>query len=581
MLLCTFQMPAQAAGQSALEASVSSVSLDVDSTATFVVHGVGATLTTAATVTSTVSRRVRVSSVSLPETGSVTVVIQGMSAGTASIKIHVARGFTDLTIPVTVTSRTLRVTNLSSVLSNTNSTFSLSPSSGVIAPIGDVVATSSKTSVLTVTRIASVVDNQIHVAVHGLVAGTARVTVRTTGFKSLTFTVTVTNPGLIVSESNMVLLPGEVKYVDVTSAQAPLDSAAVTAMRQASTSPSFSVRKVTPILANSARFQVTTSAAGNSTITFSLTNYTNVRLSVTLPSLTVNSSTVSIWQTGTLSINVSSNDLAFQNAQLRATFVEGKDSSAIVFISKLITMVNGIGTFVISAPPNDGLTDGLSTQFAVAGLNSSITPVVQTVVIRKPTLQFDVPNVPLVVGSNTRVKVSSSDAPIASDAVVVVTSAKPISAGVGVPRQDHSVVITGLTPSSGLVAVNFEVAGYVPATLYVSVTASVEVPVQPATKTAPTITGRAKVGSRLSVTNGAWTGSAFFTYTYSWYRCPAVAASSSGVIPDTCSAISSANTNRYQIVSEDVGMYIRGYVIATNLAGSASQLTKSTAKVTK
>jgi hypothetical protein len=96
---------------------------------------------------------------------------------------------------------------------------------------------------------------------------------------------------------------------------------------------------------------------------------------------------------------------------------------------------------------------------------------------------------------------------------------------------------------------------------------------QPPVNTAvPTITGTAKDGQTLTVSNGTWTGSATITYTRAWKRCDTAGAN--------CSTISGATGTTYVLSAADVGSTIRATVTASNSAGSASADTAATAIVT-
>jgi hypothetical protein len=80
--------------------------------------------------------------------------------------------------------------------------------------------------------------------------------------------------------------------------------------------------------------------------------------------------------------------------------------------------------------------------------------------------------------------------------------------------------------------------------------------VAPANTVAPVISGTARVGQTLSTTNGTFTGTTPFSYTYQWKR--------DGV------SIGGATNNTYLLVVADAGKNITCTVTATNTAGSAS-----------
>ena len=89
----------------------------------------------------------------------------------------------------------------------------------------------------------------------------------------------------------------------------------------------------------------------------------------------------------------------------------------------------------------------------------------------------------------------------------------------------------------------------------------------PVNTVAPAISGTTTVNQTLSVTNGTWTGTTPFTYTYQWYRSSA--------------AISGATNSTYVLQILDVNNPITCIVTATNSAGSASASSNITSSVTQ
>lgn len=89
----------------------------------------------------------------------------------------------------------------------------------------------------------------------------------------------------------------------------------------------------------------------------------------------------------------------------------------------------------------------------------------------------------------------------------------------------------------------------------------------------PVITGRAVVGNVLTASNGSWSGTGPFNYTYRWLRCPA---SGSGGNGEGCSAISGATFRRYTVRQADVGRRLRVRVTAANSEGSATATSNPT-----
>jgi hypothetical protein len=92
----------------------------------------------------------------------------------------------------------------------------------------------------------------------------------------------------------------------------------------------------------------------------------------------------------------------------------------------------------------------------------------------------------------------------------------------------------------------------------------------------PAISGTPIVGNVLTASNGSWSGTGPFNYTYQWLRCPA---SGSGGNGEGCTAISGATFRRYTVRSADVSRRLRVRVTAANSEGSASATSNATAIV--
>jgi hypothetical protein len=92
----------------------------------------------------------------------------------------------------------------------------------------------------------------------------------------------------------------------------------------------------------------------------------------------------------------------------------------------------------------------------------------------------------------------------------------------------------------------------------------------------PTISGTAVVGNVLTASNGSFSGTGPFNYTYRWLRCPT---SGSGGNGEGCTAISGATFKRYIVRQADVGHRLRVRVTAANSEGSASEVSNATAIV--
>lgn len=86
-------------------------------------------------------------------------------------------------------------------------------------------------------------------------------------------------------------------------------------------------------------------------------------------------------------------------------------------------------------------------------------------------------------------------------------------------------------------------------------------PMAPTTKTAPVLSGIAKEGETLSVTNGTWNGFPVPTYSYTWQRCDSA---------NACTAIAGATSATYKLTFQDAGFAIKVSVRATNSVGNAT-----------
>jgi hypothetical protein len=82
----------------------------------------------------------------------------------------------------------------------------------------------------------------------------------------------------------------------------------------------------------------------------------------------------------------------------------------------------------------------------------------------------------------------------------------------------------------------------------------------PANTTPPALSGTAKVGQTLTVSNGAWSGSPT-GYAYQWQRCTSAS---------SCADVAGATTNSYVIRPADAGRTLRAVVTATNADGSST-----------
>jgi hypothetical protein len=100
----------------------------------------------------------------------------------------------------------------------------------------------------------------------------------------------------------------------------------------------------------------------------------------------------------------------------------------------------------------------------------------------------------------------------------------------------------------------------------------------PVNKGQPSVSGTDVQGHRLTTSNGTWSGTAPFTYTYRWLRCDKTGGGVNGV---TCSTIVGADRRTYLLTARDVGHRIRSRVTATNADGSASANSNATPVIAK
>jgi len=92
----------------------------------------------------------------------------------------------------------------------------------------------------------------------------------------------------------------------------------------------------------------------------------------------------------------------------------------------------------------------------------------------------------------------------------------------------------------------------------------------PALTKAPHVSGRAKVGKKLSGSTGSWTYSPT-SYRYQWLRCNAHGGS--------CTSIGHATQAKYKLTKRDAGHRLRVRVTAVNAAGSKTAISSPTARV--
>jgi hypothetical protein len=82
----------------------------------------------------------------------------------------------------------------------------------------------------------------------------------------------------------------------------------------------------------------------------------------------------------------------------------------------------------------------------------------------------------------------------------------------------------------------------------------------PGNTTPPAVSGTAKVGQTLTVSNGEWTG-APTSYAYHWQRCTS---------STSCTNIAGATKQTYTVVNADAGRTLRAVVTASNAEGNST-----------
>ena len=91
----------------------------------------------------------------------------------------------------------------------------------------------------------------------------------------------------------------------------------------------------------------------------------------------------------------------------------------------------------------------------------------------------------------------------------------------------------------------------------------------PSNTTPPAVSGTAKAGQTLTVSNGSWAGSPT-DYSYQWQRCTS---------SSSCTNIADATSNTYAAADRDVGHTLRAVVTATNADGLSTANSNQTSTV--
>ena len=105
-------------------------------------------------------------------------------------------------------------------------------------------------------------------------------------------------------------------------------------------------------------------------------------------------------------------------------------------------------------------------------------------------------------------------------------------------------------------------------------------PVQAVNTVRPSISGTARVGKRLTVNKGTWTGTPTPKFTRKWYACTAKVARSTQTIPGTCQLIAGATKATFKLTAAQKNKFIAVQVTGRSRGTTAtSWLSKTSAKV--
>src|SRR5215831_517740 len=85
---------------------------------------------------------------------------------------------------------------------------------------------------------------------------------------------------------------------------------------------------------------------------------------------------------------------------------------------------------------------------------------------------------------------------------------------------------------------------------------SAAIAVKPTNVNAPTVSGTAQAGSTLTASNGTWSGTTPFSFSYAWSRCDKDG--------KNCAPISGATDNTYAVQNADIGSTLSITVTASN-----------------
>jgi RHS repeat-associated protein len=96
-------------------------------------------------------------------------------------------------------------------------------------------------------------------------------------------------------------------------------------------------------------------------------------------------------------------------------------------------------------------------------------------------------------------------------------------------------------------------------------------PLAPANTTLPAISGEAKDGQLLAVSNGTWGGTPPLSYSYQWEMC--------GSGGGSCKKITGATASGYRVITGEIGKTLRAIVTAENAGGTSNATTEATSVI--
>jgi alpha-tubulin suppressor-like RCC1 family protein len=111
--------------------------------------------------------------------------------------------------------------------------------------------------------------------------------------------------------------------------------------------------------------------------------------------------------------------------------------------------------------------------------------------------------------------------------------------------------------------------------------AEVRWPTRASATTKPIVLGTPRVGQKLRVNKGRWTGDPTPTFTYKWYACTAKVTRATQSIPGSCRVIKNATRSRFKLSPAQKGKYIAVLVtgVSTNTTATRWLSRTTTAKV--